>query len=247
MVPEYYDPSRPVGAQPPQYGPPQYGPPQYGQAQYRQAQYGPPGYPAFGSPGLGGPKGPGYPGRPGRSGRSVLITITTLIVIGAAVIAGIMYASRGDTKGASAAAPNGVQIQSAGPSLATSAVTVPGSVPVEPRDLQVGQCAEFPVISGRIRTLSVLPCTSQHNAQVYWIVASTDATFPGDDQMKTEGLNLCHAQIAPFLGVSETPLHYVELSPIQSQWTAGNHLIDCLLVDRVQDFTGDIRTDPRAK
>jgi hypothetical protein len=119
------------------------------------------------------------------------------------------------------------------------AVTKPGVV--SPGDVRSGDCLEVPREVGTIRSLPIMPCSDPHNAQVFQILTAPDGAFPGDDALESSALDLCRSASVTFLGTSRTALHIVVFVPTSSRWSDGDRSEACLLVDRQQDFTGDVR------
>jgi hypothetical protein len=134
-------------------------------------------------------------------------------------------------------------------STRTKPVTRNGTVTrqgqLSPSALQVGDCTELPPLSlgtsTTIASVDVLPCSQSHNAQVFSIVQSSETGFPGDDALTQQGLQDCQDQLPAFLGTAETALHIVDFVPSEAEWDNGDRSERCLLVDRAQDITGDIR------
>jgi hypothetical protein len=123
----------------------------------------------------------------------------------------------------------------------SGAVTHQGQI--SPTDLRVGDCVELPAAlsTGTIRTVTVLPCSELHNGQVFTTVQATNASYPGQDALTTQGLDDCQSRVEAFTGQSSTELHIVAFVPDSDGWTAGDRTETCLLVDRQNDITGDIR------
>ncbi|MEO8888677.1 MAG: DUF4190 domain-containing protein [Jatrophihabitantaceae bacterium] len=119
-----------------------------------------------------------------------------------------------------------------------------GSIP--PTALRNGDCVKVPAVTvGQTQTfdaLTVVPCSTPHNGQVFTTVQSTDATYPGLSELAQQGLRDCREPAQAYLGTSATSLLLLAFVPSQTVWDSGNRDEHCLLVDAVQDITGDIRT-----
>jgi hypothetical protein len=111
-----------------------------------------------------------------------------------------------------------------------------------PENLRVGDCVKLPVLTGQtVDNITITPCSNLHNAQVFTIVNSTDASYPGDSTLEQQGLQNCQAQAPTFLGTSSTSLDVAVFVPTKSLLDNGDRGERCLLVDRAENFSGDIR------
>jgi hypothetical protein len=244
----------------PTYGPPVAGRPGYPPAPYGQPAYGPPGYPPapYGQSAYPG----GVPPRPPLDRLAVWSFITgllsVLIVSIPLSIVGLIRTSRRERRG------RGFAIAGLAFSLvwimviigviafrdgrkptraADGTVTHQGSI--SPAALRNGDCVKTPSMTvGQTQTvtqLTVVPCSTPHNAQVFSTVQSSDASYPGLDQLAAEGLRDCRQPAQDYLGHPSATLLLLAFVPTQILWDNGNHAERCLLVDPVQEITGDIR------
>jgi hypothetical protein len=240
-------------------------PPVYGQpGGYPPPVYGPPGGyppPVYGAPG-GYPFAPGYGAPTSTDGLSIAALVFG--IIGGFLlaipfgIAGLVRTKSGRRRGRGLAiaglALSGVWVivlaaivaYGVGRSPDRSADgTVTHQGAISPVDLRVGDCLHVPGIdvgdSKTIRELTVVPCSQPHNGQMIGLVQSSDTVYPGQSQLTQEGLSDCTAPAREYLGKATTRLNLVAFVPNQILWDGGERAERCVLVDRIQDITGDIR------
>lgn len=216
----------------------------------------PPGYPTY-------PATPPWtPARPGRDGLSIasfiLSLFSVLIVSIPLSIAGLVRTSAGKRRGRGFAIAGlavsivwvlvivGLVAFAAGRKPDRSAdgtVTHQGSI--SPASLRVGDCVKLPPITAgenQVHSLvTVVPCSVPHNAQVFTIVQSTDASYPGLSTLLQEGLSACSDAVPAFIGKSASELEVADFVPSQQLWNTGDRSERCLLIDSAEDITGDIR------
>jgi hypothetical protein len=124
----------------------------------------------------------------------------------------------------------------------TGTITRQGQIP--PGQLRTGDCVRVPrVLTGVIRTLTVVPCAQLHNGQVFTTLQAPDGPYPGQSGTQDTALNDCSAAAPAFLGASQSLLNVVAFFPGAAGWNLGHREERCLLVDRAKDITGDIRSD----
>jgi hypothetical protein len=120
------------------------------------------------------------------------------------------------------------------------AVTARGQI--APTSLHLGDCVELPrVVTGPVRSLAIGPCSVRHNGQVFTILQTDPGPYPGDAQRNAQALADCAKAAPAFLGNVPSLLHVVSFVAVRSAWDLGDRQVRCLLVNRAQDITGDIR------
>jgi Domain of unknown function (DUF4190)/Septum formation len=101
--------------------------------------------------------------------------------------------------------------------------------------LKPGQCFQNPPASQTVlgvTYVTVVPCTTPHNAQAFVQFTATGTSYPGADALKRQADTGCHARITKNVQKSKLKnsmtLHY--LYPLQSSWDSGHKMITCLIV-----------------
>ena len=101
--------------------------------------------------------------------------------------------------------------------------------------LRPGQCFQNPPASQTVlgvTYVTVVPCSTPHNAQAFVQFNATGTSYPGVDALKRQADTGCHARIRKSVQTSKIKnsmtLHY--LYPLQSSWTSGHKTITCLIV-----------------
>ncbi|WP_051451610.1 hypothetical protein [Actinospica robiniae] len=232
---------QPYGApqQPQQpYGAPQqpYGAPQQPQVPAFGAPPQQPGQPAFGQPAFGqGPQGPyGYPTpvsavKANRTGGAkiaaaifgTIVGRVVVLLVVAACVAGYHFATANPAK-----RDNNGQVNKAG----TLSVL----------DLKVGDCFDLPSSESDVTSVTAIPCTEAHDAQIYAEPKITESSFPGTDTLESEGKTTCEsdeatASLASDLPDSITAEYYF---PENSEtFDDGTDYFSCALTSSSKDLT----------
>jgi hypothetical protein len=103
-------------------------------------------------------------------------------------------------------------------------------------DLRTGQCFQNPPASQAvlgITYVTVVPCTTLHNAQVFVEFPATGTSYPGSASLKSQANQGCQSRVAKNLETSKITssmnLHF--LYPLSTSWGQGHRSITCLVVD----------------
>ena len=229
-----------------------------------------PGYPGPGYPGYPGSgySGPGYPGAPaskngyaigsfiagilGFFGLSLIFSIIFGIMalvqihrrpqggkgfaIAGLVLSGLWILVIGGLIAIGAA-------DQAQPSPSTGQVNSGGSTNVF--SLRVGDCFQNPTgadASLGVSYVSVVPCTTRHNAQMFAEFRVTGSSYPGTASLLRQADRGCRARISGNLVKSKVTstmeLHF--LYPFSGSWSEGHRTISCLIVDAKPDLTSSL-------
>jgi hypothetical protein len=116
--------------------------------------------------------------------------------------------------------------------------------------LRPGQCFQNPPASQTVlgvTYVTVVPCSTPHNAQAFVQFNATGTSYPGVDALKRQADTGCHGRIRKSVQTSKIKnsmtLHY--LYPLQSSWTSGHKTITCLIVNSKPNMkTSLLRTHP---
>lgn len=97
-------------------------------------------------------------------------------------------------------------------------------------DLKAGDCFQQP--SGRFNRVKTVPCTSDHDLEVYAVLdhpAPPKAPFPGMDALVRYANPLCLAQFRSYAGVAfeQVNLRDVYITPRASAWNNGARRLVC--------------------
>lgn len=186
----------------------------------------------------------------GQRGRGLAIAGLVFSVIWAAVLAGYLFLynpgspAQQPASGGTSPAPAGSSPSagsSGGASGGNGGHSGSGHQTANVFALRVGECFQNPTASQTvlgITYLSVVSCTTPHNAQVYVAFAVTGASYPGTADLKRQADQGCHARLAGRLVnsriTSTMTLRY--LYPLASSWSSGHRTISCIIVDVKPDL-----------
>jgi hypothetical protein len=112
--------------------------------------------------------------------------------------------------------------------------------------LPVGTCFDNPAGNTLgISSVTAIPCTKAHNAQVFAEFSTTGGSFPGTTALERSADRGCNARISGNLDqsriTSTMSLHFI--FPQQLAWDGGQRRISCLIVDS-QDVTSSLLASP---
>lgn len=217
-APQQPQAAQPFGAPPQQPGQPAFGQPAFGQPAFGQAPQGPYGYPT-----------PVSQVKANRTGGAKLAAAIFGTVVGRIVVILVLAAGAiGIHYGMSnpAGRDNNGQVNKAG----TLSVL----------DLKVGDCFNLPSGDSEIKSVTAIPCTQAHNAQVYAEPKITESSFPGTDTLKTEGKTACNSSDATSALASDLPSDTeaeIFFPENDSTFDDGTDYFSCALTSSSDDLT----------
>ncbi len=128
-------------------------------------------------------------------------------------------------------------------STSTGQITTSGNLSVF--SLRVGDCFQNPSgsqASAAVTSVSVAPCTTRHNAQVFAQMQAAGTSYPGNSALLRQASKSCGTQVAADLDksriTSTMELHFI--FPLAQSWADGRRTITCLIVDSSPDLTSSL-------
>jgi hypothetical protein len=105
--------------------------------------------------------------------------------------------------------------------------------------LSPGDCFQYPGARIAILTVTVVPCTQAHNAQVYAKFPATGSSYPGPAGLHQQAAPGCRSRMAGNLDKSliTSTMTIQFLYPEPGSWAGGQRDISCLVVDSSRDLT----------
>ncbi|MBO9569137.1 MAG: septum formation family protein [Cellulomonas iranensis] len=108
--------------------------------------------------------------------------------------------------------------------------------------LQVGDCLNYLDSSDatEFSSLPATPCAEQHDAEIYAETKLTDEQYEAGDEFYTQ---YCEGEFAGFVGTEylESALDYTLLYPTPESWSAGDDVLQCIVVHLDGGLTGTMR------
>jgi hypothetical protein len=174
--------------------------------------------------------------RTGKRGKGLAIAGITLSGVWVAVIVGLFVI------GATTGGPS----PGTGTGGSGSTGQASHSARVNVFSLRVGTCFDNPAgTTLGIASVTAIPCTKPHNAQVFAEFDTTGSSFPGTTAMERRADSGCNARISGNLDQSKISstmsLHFI--FPQQLAWDSGQRRINCLIVDS-HDMTSSLLATP---
>lgn len=109
-----------------------------------------------------------------------------------------------------------------------------------PESLQEGSAGED---VQEVNTVPVVPCTEEHDMEVYAVFDLDDGPWPGQDVVADEAQNGCLARWQSFVGLdySESSLDVYKLFPILESWEdMGDREVTCSIYDPAARTSGSL-------
>jgi hypothetical protein len=132
-------------------------------------------------------------------------------------------------------------------SASTGQITAKGTTSIW--SLHAGDCFQNPSADQAllgVTSVTVGPCTTPHNAQIFAQFSATGASFPGNSALDKQATVGCQAQIAGHLDKSKLTgamsLHF--LLPQQQSWADGHRTISCFVVAPTSSLTSSLLASP---
>ena len=169
------------------------------------------------------------------------------LAIGGLVLSGVWLALLGayvTVHGSGQAQPPSAGRHSSSPTARPGASVSPGTLSTNVFSLRPGQCFQNPPASQTVlgvTYVTVVPCTTPHNAQAFVQFTATGSSYPGVAALKRQADQGCHARIKKNVQTSKIKnsmtLHY--LYPLESSW-ASHKTITCLIVSSKPNLTASL-------
>jgi hypothetical protein len=109
------------------------------------------------------------------------------------------------------------------------------------RSLAPGDCLSGGV--GSVMSMSVVPCTDPHAAEVYTVFTFPDDPYPGDAELVAEVEKRCGRSFAPYLTAATEDLEVRYLRPSSMSW-ALSRTVTCIAADPSGTRTGSLVNQP---
>jgi hypothetical protein len=106
--------------------------------------------------------------------------------------------------------------------------------------LRTGDCFQNPNSQAVVTTVTVVPCTQAHNAQVFaQFPATGGSSYPGLAALRAQAKQGCRSRVATNINRSlvTNSMTIQFLYPESDSWASGERAIRCLIVDSSADLT----------
>lgn len=109
--------------------------------------------------------------------------------------------------------------------------------------LRVGDCFDNPASTQNVTSVTGMPCTRAHNAQVFAQFKATGGShYPGSAALKKQATTGCNARIAANVDRSRvtSTMTVRFVFPEQGSWFLGRRTVSCLIVDSTADLKSSL-------
>jgi hypothetical protein len=130
-----------------------------------------------------------------------------------------------------------------GPALEETELEPEPTTPV--LELEVGTCvndANTP-LSADIADVPQVPCAEPHDSELYAVIPVTEGSYPGADQLISQGRDACQEEFSGFVGIDfrSSQLDFYFYYPTPSSWSVGDRVIYCMVFDPGLSVVGSLR------
>jgi len=147
----------------------------------------------------------------------------------------LALAACGGSAGTAATGSGDAGASPAGASPAVASLAPAGKVLT--KDVKVGDCANDPLDKGNpeikagIRAVKVVPCSQEHDSEVYATISLPGEAFPGDAKVIELGEPRCSNEFAAFVGrdFQDSTLTGDALYPSKDTWADSDHTVVCFV------------------
>ena len=126
-------------------------------------------------------------------------------------------------------------------SPATGSITHGGSLSVF--SLAVGDCFNNPPGATSLTSVTAIPCSQAHNAQIYakFNLSGSMVSYPGDTALTNDATKGCNARIS-ILNKSKIKdsMTIRFLFPQQDSWIAGHRTVTCMVTNSPENLTSSV-------
>jgi Domain of unknown function (DUF4190)/Septum formation len=169
----------------------------------------------------------------GQRGRGLAIAGLAFSVIWGAALAAFLLLHN---PGSAAQQPPAGTSRAASPSAGGAGQRGGSQQTADVFSLRAGECFQNPPASQTvlgITYVTVVPCTTPHNAQVIVEFAATGSSYPGTAALKRQADQGCHARLTGRVVKSRitSTMTLRFLYPLATSWSSGHRTISCLVVD----------------
>jgi hypothetical protein len=84
-----------------------------------------------------------------------------------------------------------------------------------------------------VTDIPVVPCSGEHDSEVFAITALEEGDYPGDESVDAIAGERCAAEFSPYVGVPATSssLGFSWYAPTADGWRVGDHDVVCVAFD----------------
>lgn len=128
-------------------------------------------------------------------------------------------------------------------------VVAPGAVAIfrlHPRDCFTVPAGLMGSANSHIRNVTVVPCSTGHDAEAFGSFTATDGSFPGVDALRSESLPQCFKLLSPYLpDVESLPAgsHVEFIYPNKQAWGLGERHVECFIHFPAATMTQSVQRD----
>jgi len=116
-------------------------------------------------------------------------------------------------------------------------------------DLELGDClddADIPLRSDMTDAPRVA-CADPHDSELFAILGVQGTTFPGEDELVSQGQSRCARAFGDFVGIpfANSTLDFRFYYPTASSWAQGDRTVYCVAFDPGLQVTGSLLNSKR--
>lgn len=101
--------------------------------------------------------------------------------------------------------------------------------------LKVGDCMDSGETDGEVSSVKAIPCSDEHDAEIYAEYSVEGDEFPGADELAEQADEFCYTEYEPFVGLAyEDSAHdYFPFTPTEDSWKQmDDRVVQCVIVSQ---------------
>lgn len=113
---------------------------------------------------------------------------------------------------------------------------------------QIGDCFDDPEnLSDEISDVAAVPCSSEHDNEVYHLFDMPEGAWPGDDAIDQAFADTCLPAFEAYVGTSyELSEFYIyPITPTEQSWDQDDREVVCVLYDETGPMVGSAKDTQR--
>jgi hypothetical protein len=109
-------------------------------------------------------------------------------------------------------------------------------------DVRAGDCLEKWTTGSQIGQVTVVPCTTTHDAEVFDAFTVPGTAYPGDREVTATATTTCLSTAKTKLKTADQPnVKVAYLKPLEDSWNQGDHSVACVAVAKAGTLSRSIR------
>ncbi|XBH20833.1 septum formation family protein [Jonesiaceae bacterium BS-20] len=109
-------------------------------------------------------------------------------------------------------------------------------------EMRVGDCLKTSALGDEVASVPVVPCSEEHEDEIYFSFEIPDGDFPGDAEIDAAAETTCTREFSNFVGTAyeASTLDWSPFTPSAGSWSEGDREVLCVAFDPDGLTTGSL-------